>query len=183
MARYAVFIDGGYFKKVLRKFGEPRVSYVKLSEVLAGHDERLRTYYYDCPPFVGSQPNASDKQRQRNFDRFRLALELLPRFQVRLGRLAKYPTPDGFKFVQKKVDILLSIDLVKLSVEHQIERAVLIAGDSDFVPAIQIARDAGTVVELRYHERVHDELKLSVDDRISIDQGFIDSILEESPTS
>jgi len=181
VARYALFIDGGYFRKVLREFQEPRISYLKLSQAVAGREERLRTYYYDCPPFVGRRPSPDDKERQRNFDSFKRALEFLPRFQVRLGRLARYDTAEGVKFIQKKVDILLAVDLVKLSLEHQIQRAVLIAGDSDFVPAIQIARDAGTVVELYYcsHPRPHRELMEAVDERKCIDQAFIDRILVE----
>ncbi|OHB78528.1 MAG: hypothetical protein A2Z25_02140 [Planctomycetes bacterium RBG_16_55_9] len=61
---------------------------------------------------------------------------------------------------------------------HQIQRAVLLASDSDFVPAIQIARNAGTVVELFYHipPRPHDELMNACDDRILIDRALIDKI-------
>ncbi|MGB2866558.1 MAG: NYN domain-containing protein, partial [Sedimentisphaerales bacterium] len=78
----------------------------------------------------------------------------------------------------KMVDILLAVDLVQLSVGHQIQRAVLLASDSDFVPAIQIARNAGTVVELYYHipPRPHDELMSVCDDRIPIDNALIDKI-------
>lgn len=179
MSRYAVFIDGGYFKKVLREFNE-RICYLRLSEAVSCGEERLRTYYYDCPPYLSKRATPQDKQRQSNFDRFRKALEMLPRFQVRLGRLAKYDTSQGPEFVQKKVDVLLTVDLVKLSLEHQIQRAVLIAGDSDFVPAIQVARDAGTVVQLYYYHRPrpHVELMEACDERICIDQAFIDRIKE-----
>jgi uncharacterized LabA/DUF88 family protein len=80
--------------------------------------------------------------------------------------------------LNKKVDILLAVDLVKLSVQHQIHRAVLLVNDSDFVPAIQIARDAGVIIELYYHipPRPHDELLQACDDRIIIKQEFIESI-------
>jgi uncharacterized LabA/DUF88 family protein len=63
-------------------------------------------------------------------------------------------------------------------VGHQIQRAVLLAKDSDFVPAIQIARNAGTVVELYYHipPRPHTELMNACDDRILIDSALIDQI-------
>jgi hypothetical protein len=50
MGRYAVFIDGGYARKVFEEFGNPRISYFKFSEYVAKGDERLRTYYYDCAP-------------------------------------------------------------------------------------------------------------------------------------
>ena len=133
MNRYAVFIDGGYFKKVLKEFKKPKVSYLKFSNIVANGEERLRTYYYDCPPYVSLHPAEKEKQMQAGFDRFKKNLEMEPRFQVRLGRLARQETSDGVKYVQKKVDILLTVDLLKLSIEHQINRAVIVAGDSDFV--------------------------------------------------
>lgn len=179
MDRYAVFIDGGYARKVLEQFGNVRVSYLKFSESVAAGQERLRTYYYDCAPYVSSPPTPSEKTRKAGFDRFAAALERQSRFQVKLGRLARRESQDGtIRFEQKMVDILLAVDLVQLSVGHQIQRAVLLASDSDFVPAIQIARNAGTVVELYYHipPRPHDELMSVCDDRIPIDNALIDKI-------
>lgn len=178
MSRYGVFIDGGYFKKILQQFGAPRISYLKFSTEVANTEERLRTYYYDCPPFVSSTPTADEKERQSKFDRFRQTLEQEPRFQVRLGRLARYSTSNGPVFQQKKVDILLTCDLLRLSLEKQISRAIIVAGDSDFVPAIQIARDAGTVVQLYFSKTPppHDELLAACDERICIDEALIDRI-------
>jgi len=179
MSRYAVFIDGGYAKKVFQEFENPRISYVKFSEYVANSEERLRTYYYDCAPYTSSPPTQVERERKAAFDRFNFALERESRFQVRLGRLAKTHLRDGtIDFQQKMVDILLAVDLVQLSVQHRIERAVLFANDSDFVPAIQIARNAGTVVELYYHipPRPHDELMAACDDCIHIDQNMIDKI-------
>ena len=181
MSRYAVFVDGGYFKHVINGFGGPRISYRKISDLaeVARGEERLRTYYYDCAPYVGANPSSEDKLRQANFDRFRKALEMEPRFQLRLGRLARYATPQGPQFVQKMVDILLTVDLVRMSVAQQIQRAVLIAGDSDYVPDIQVARDAGVVVQLYYCDKPktpHAELLAACDERIRIDQAFMDRI-------
>lgn len=178
MSRYCVFIDGGYFKKVLQQFDTPRISYLKFSTEVGNGEERLRTYYYDCPPFIGGLPTSDEKDRQSKFDRFRQTLEKEPRFQVRLGRLAKYNTSAGPIFQQKKVDILLTCDLLRLSLEKQISRAVIVAGDSDFVPAIQIARDAGTVVQLYFSKTPppHDELLAACDERICIDNNLIDRI-------
>ena len=180
MSRYAVFIDGGYAKKVFQEFENPRISYVKFSEHVANSEERLRTYYYDCAPYVSSPPTNEERARKGAFDKFKFALERESRFQVRLGRLAKVHLRDGtIDFQQKMVDILLAVDLVQLSVQNRIERAVLFANDSDFVPAIEIARNAGTVVELYYHipPRPHDELMRACDDCIHIDQDLIDKII------
>jgi uncharacterized LabA/DUF88 family protein len=182
MSRYAVFVDGGYIKAVLKQFGEPRISCRKLSELFADKDERLRTYYYDCAPFQSNPPTPEEQQRKRNFDSFVSALQArVPRFQLRRGRLQRILDASGnSKFIQKKVDVLLTVDLVRLSCERQIQRAVLIAGDSDFVPAIQVARDAGTIVQVYHGSKPlpHAELLAASDDRIVIDEAFVKSIAE-----
>lgn len=78
------------------------------------------------------------------------------------------------------VDILMAVDLVHLSFQNKIQRAVLLANDSDFVPAIRIARDAGTIVELYYGvpPRPHDELRNACDECIQIDKDFNNKIIE-----
>jgi len=58
----------------------------------------------------------------------------------------------------------------------QIEKAILVTGDSDFVPAIYAAKDAGVVTHLYYlKSNVHDELLLACDERTEIDRRLIDA--------
>lgn len=53
---------------------------------------------------------------------------------------------------------------------------MVIAGDSDFVPAVEQAKDAGVVVRLLYfRESCHDELLDAVDERVEITQVLVDS--------
>ncbi len=52
---------------------------------------------------------------------------------------------------------------------------MVIAGDSDFVPAVEQAKDAGVVVRLLYfRESCHDELLDAVDERVEITQVLVD---------
>jgi len=178
MGRVAVFIDGGYFSKVLEQFDRPTIDFMKLSSAVAGQDERLRTYYYHCAPFVSSMPTPDERSRKAKFDSFVAALERLPRFMVRLGRLAKRDRDGKVEYEQKMVDILLAIDLVRLSVSHQIQRAVIFSNDTDFVPAICIAKEEGTVVDLYYHTlaQLHNDLIRACDTTTRIDKSFIDMI-------
>lgn len=44
---------------------------------------------------------------------------------------------------QKGVDIKIGIDIASLSYKKQVERIILISGDSDFVPAAKLARREG----------------------------------------
>jgi len=107
-------------------------------------------------------------------DMFVFTLRRLPRFEVRLGKLSKI----GDSFIQKRVDILMAVDLVRLSWGKQISKAILVTGDSDFVPAIEAAKDAGVLVQLFYSSSsIHDELLSVVDERIIIDDDLIKSVV------
>lgn len=49
---------------------------------------------------------------------------------------------------QKGVDTRIGIDIVTMALKHQVDRIILIAGDSDFVPAAKFARREGIDVVL-----------------------------------
>lgn len=174
MGRAAVFIDGGYLANVLKdRFGEAKIDFGVLSDKLCTNVERLRTYYYYCMPYQSSPPTREESERYAATDRFIYSLRKIPRFEIRLGKLGRR----GAEFIQKRVDVLLSVDLVRMSWGHQIDRAILITGDSDFVPAVQAAKDAGVLVQLYYTPRfVHDELLQACDDRFEITKELIDSV-------
>ncbi len=77
--------------------------------------------------------------------------------------------------MQKRVDILFAVDLVRLSWGRQIGKAILVTGDSDFVPAVLAAKDVGVLVQL-YHSpnSVHDELLSAVDESFMITADLIE---------
>jgi uncharacterized LabA/DUF88 family protein len=172
MERAVVFIDGAYLQKVLEKdFDKPRIDFEKFSNLLCDDYERLRTYYYYAMPYQGNPPTEEERKRYSVADKFISRLRKLRRFEIRLGKLAKR---DG-EFIQKRVDILLAVDLVRLSWGRQMATAVVIAGDSDFVPAIQAAKDAGVLVRLYYSKRsVHNELLEAVDEYFEINSEIIE---------
>jgi uncharacterized LabA/DUF88 family protein len=174
MGRCAVLNDGGYLEKVLNNdFGRVRVDIGRLGDILAGSTERLRTHYYHCMPFMSNPPTADEKARFAAMDSFIFNLKKLSRFQFRQGKLQKI----GNEFRQKRVDIWMAVDLVRMSASQQIEKAIIITGDSDLVPAIESARDSGVIVELHFspHSR-HDELLQACDERFEITQNLIDKI-------
>ena len=171
MDRSAVFIDGGYLDKVLQnEFERARVDYRKLSDLVSQGTDRLRTYYYHCMPWQGNPPDPAERARFSSMDSFFYNLKQLPRFEVRLGKIARR----GADFQQKRVDVLLSVDLVRMSWDHQIQRAIIVSGDSDYVPAVLAAKDAGVLVQLYYHPNsVHDELRSACDDRFEITSALV----------
>jgi uncharacterized LabA/DUF88 family protein len=52
---------------------------------------------------------------------------------------------DDFEYsaIQKGVDMRIGLDIASLSLKHQVDQIVLVAGDSDFVPAAKLARREG----------------------------------------
>jgi len=136
-------------------------------------DSLLRTYLYTSPPFQAENPTPEEKLRYQGFQKFKDYLDRQDSLEVRLGRTEKRgPTV----FTQKMVDVLLSIDLVELSAKSKINVAILLAGDSDFVPAIQKAKNNGAKVILfcsQKKEEYHLNLWKVSDVRIHIDEAFM----------
>jgi uncharacterized LabA/DUF88 family protein len=172
--RAAVFIDGAYLTKILDvDFGKPKIDLAGLSDILCGDYERLRTYYYNCMPYQSSPPTEEERRRYSAMDKFVYTLKKLPRFDVKLGRLECI----GGEFVQKRVDIAMAVDIVRLSCGRMIGKAIVVTGDSDFVPAIEASKESGVVVILYYSpSSIHDELLLSVDESVIISADMIKDV-------
>jgi uncharacterized LabA/DUF88 family protein len=131
------------------------------------------TIYYHCMPYMSNPPDEVEKRRFASMDSFVFNLKKLPRLQVRQGKLQRI----GNQFHQKRVDIWMAVDLVRMSSSRQIEKSVLVTGDSDLVPAIEVARDCGVVVSLYYSPNSrHDELLQACDERYEITKSLIDIV-------
>ena len=69
----------------------------------------------------------------------------------------------------------MAVDLVRMSSNRQIEKAIIVTGNSDLVPAIEAARDEGVVVVLFYSPNSrHDELLQACDARYEITRNLIE---------
>lgn len=179
MSRTAIFIDGAYLGHGLREFGEAKIDFSKLAQEVSAGNEILRSYYYHCLPWQSTSPTPDERTRFGRMQAFLNRLNQLSRFEVRLGKLAhRGISNDGSPiFVQKRVDIMLGVDLVLLSAKGQITDAVVIAGDSDFLPAIEVARNEGVVLHLWHFTSYHRELWDACDERTAFAQAHIDRIL------
>jgi len=143
---------------------------------LRDHD-LLRVLFYDAPPATGSITNplsgervnlgqtAQYATRQALLDR----IESSPNFALRKGELAKrgwrvrprslaalgQGKQDSLQasdlqphFEQKGVDLRIGLDIARLSLRGLVEIIVVVAGDSDFIPAFKFARREGLRVYL-----------------------------------
>ena len=143
----AVFLDGGYLDKVL---AGRRIDFARLAIELAEPDEVLRTYYYHCLPYQNRTPTQDERGRYASAHRFMTALKHLPRFEVRLGRLAfRGQDGDGRPiFIQKRVDTMIGVDMALLAGKGKITNAVILSGDSDMVPAVEAVKREGVLTTL-----------------------------------
>lgn len=63
-----------------------------------------------------------------------------------------------------------------LSGKNQITHAALLAGDSDFLPAVEAAKREGVLVHLYHGPTPHKDLWDQCDERTLIDQTLIDTV-------
>lgn len=163
MEKVAIFIDGGYLNRVLKNyFNEINLDYAKFCETICNelNLKRLRTYFYHCMPII-RKGNKDDEKRHADMQKFISKLKRLPRFEIKLGRLQLI----GKQFKQKMIDVLMSLDIVGMCFDKQIDHVILIAGDSDFIPAIKKVKDYGAIVHLFYHpSSVHNEVLDVIDE-------------------
>jgi uncharacterized LabA/DUF88 family protein len=181
--RAAIFIDGAYLQKQMQT---ARVSpnYADLADYLLGPlrskipVDLLRCYFYHCPPWMSSSPTQDETRRMELHDEFAAGIEELSRWQLRLGKLERRRDGDREYFEQKRVDVLLSCDLVRHSAAGHIQHAILVAGDSDLIPAVDAAQESGVTLTLwcAKDNTVHKDLK-----KISDDVHVLD--WKEFPTS
>ena len=170
----AIFIDGVYIGKFQKQTGK-QISFEKLNNELTRDEFRVRTYYYTCMPYLSDPPTREEKELYGKIERFHDAINKIPRFEIKLGRLQKV----NGKFTQKGVDMQLGVDLVQMSASKQIDKAILIASDSDFVYAIEKAKSAGVVTTLVYfsENNLNKTLLSATDEKVRLDESFLTKCL------
>lgn len=175
-----VFIDGGYLFKVQNDLGIRRLDLSRLSSNIVGGCQRVRTYFYDADPYQSNPPTEEERERLRKKQGFFDHLNRLSNFEVRKGYVRFKGTDRSTGnpiFEQKGVDIKLAVDMLRLSLRNDIHLACLIAGDGDFVPVVEVAKDAGVEVHLYYSDgqnsRYSRQLWDCCDQRFLIDRAFL----------
>jgi len=168
--RAAIFIDGAYLLSLAKKHNlVPK--YDELADYLLKPLRKsiqldlLRCYFYYCAPWMSTEPTDSEKRRMEDHNLFMEEISSIERWAVRLGKLQR--RWDGYKeyFEQKRVDVLLSVDMVRHAASGHIEHVIIVAGDSDFIPAIESTKDSGATVSLWCGEdnTIHRDLLETVD--------------------
>ena len=174
----AVFIDAGY----LRKINTTRIDFEKLIKAMIGTKELHRAYYYDCQPFAPNNPSEADKERLSKAMQFHQRLKNISRFDVRLGklRLKGYDSQNQPIFEQKRVDLLLGLDIASVirTTPRVVDSIFMLTGDGDMIPAMLAAKEAQIIVYLAHGGKptYDQELWNYADERLLLDADFFKNV-------
>ena len=141
--RVMIFIDGSNLYHSLKDyFRRTDIDIGKLGQKLLEKRRLIRIYYYNAR--VGRKEEPERYQHQQAFFN---SVSAIPYCELRLGRLVYINWPNTPPF-EKGVDILLTTDLLTHSFKNNYDVAILVAGDSDYVSALQAVKDNGKNVEV-----------------------------------
>jgi len=164
--RVMIFIDGSNLYHSLKSFFKRTdIDLGKFCQKLLDRRRLVRIYYYNAR--VGRK---EEPERYRDQQKFFDGVSTIPYTELRLGRLVYINWPNVPPF-EKGVDIQLTTDLLTHSFKNNYDVAILVAGDSDYVGALQAVKDNGKNVEVALFgkERTSRPLREVADKVITID--------------
>ena len=168
--RVMIFVDGSNLYHSLKGgFERTDIDIGRFCRKLLDKRRLIRIYYYNAR--VGRQ---EEPERYRKQQAFFNSVSGIPYCELRLGRLVYVNWPNSPPY-EKGVDIQLTTDLLTHSFKNNYDDAVLVAGDTDYVGAIQAVKDNGKNVEVALFgkERTSRPLREVADKVITIDGSFL----------
>ena len=143
--RAIVFIDGNNWYHNLKSIiGKPRIIELKkLSQMIGEHFDLdiVGIKYYNSVPDIGLGDIVYYKHM--------VFLDRLKKqgIKVQTRKLKKIKENGKIIRVEKGVDVMIAVDIVSSAlVEDRCDSCILISGDSDFVPVMQLVKKAGKEV-------------------------------------
>ncbi len=167
--RVMIFIDGSNLYHVLKQNTDKRnLDYKKFAQKLCGDRELIRTYYYNIRQESPDNPKLAESQ-----DRFLNALYETDYLEVKLGIWKQR----GDTMVEKGVDVMIAADLISHAYEDHYDTAILVSGDADFYPALQVVKDTGKQVEVAaFDSNLSSEAARFSDVLIRFDKNYFDDL-------
>lgn len=160
MKRVIVQIDGGHLRAQARRDGiDYTVDFIEdfAHALLEKQEELVRVFYYDCRPYQGeaqlpvsgeayhfkSGGGWLDELAGRDFLCVRTGMLKFRGWKPKMlpmptnGLTDQHFRPD---FEQKGIDLRLGLDLAQVIEKRAADRVVLVAADTDLIPAMSLAR-------------------------------------------
>ncbi len=141
-----IFVDAGFLSKISKPLNSnkyPKYNIKKFCENICKKEglsyKQIR--YYTAPPFQSPRPSKEESLRFKNYRKFKNKLEK-NNIIIKEGKCQRLKINGQFQYKQKAVDILLALDLANIiNSEPKIKKIILIACDSDFIPAINTIKN------------------------------------------
>lgn len=174
-----IFIDGSNMYHSLKAhFHRSDIDLAKFCAKLVDKRRLVRIYYYNVEVGQREEPERYKDQRVF-FD----GVEAMPYTELRLGRLvytSGWPNTPPF---EKGVDVMLATDMLTHCFKNNYNTAILVAGDSDFVGALQAIKDYGKHVEVALfgEERTSVPLRKVADVVHVIDGNLLRGVWKTTP--
>ncbi len=168
--RVMIFIDGSNLYHSLKNFFKRTdLDVGKFCNKLLDKRRLIRIYYYNAR--VGQK---EEPERYRNQQNYFASITAIPYTELRLGRLV-YNNWPGSPPYEKGVDIQLATDMITHSFKNNYDVAILVAGDNDYVGAIQAVKDNGKNLEVALFgkERTSMQLRKVTDKVITINSRLL----------
>ncbi len=143
MENTLILQDGGFLSKLSKHFGSGKYlkyDLINFSKNIAKKQNLFckRIFYYTAPPFQSARPTEDESRRYKVYEKFRRKLSNYKLISIREGRCQRLKIDGKYIYKQKAVDTLAIIDLMSIPLKYpNIKKVILIASDSDFVPAVK----------------------------------------------
>lgn len=166
------FIDGAYFREEAKKIGikypNPKscIEYIhRAIRELGGYSSKMDSVLSRRIIVYDAIPDQTEDNEVKTIERYWEEIEKMNDVECKFGAIR------GKRKRQKEVDVLLAVDMVVGAYSNIYDVAVLISGDSDFIPAVEEARRRGkTVVVGAVKETAGKELILAADRFINFNE-------------
>lgn len=168
--RVMIFLDGSNLYHSLKKFfNRADIDMGAFCQRLLGKRRLIRNYYYNAT--VGKR---EEPERYKDQQAFFAGVAAVPYTELRLGHLVYNNWPNTPPY-EKGVDVQLATDLLTHSFKNNYDTAILVAGDNDYVGALQAVKDNGKHVEVALFgkERTSRQLREVADRIITMDGRFL----------
>jgi len=149
-----IFVDNGFFKLVKKEFENKTKRKKKLLQTFRNicKKEQLNLkhlFFYTAPPYQSESLSNNEKKLIRNYKYLLRIFKHKKWISVREGRCQRLKIDGEYRYKQKGVDVLISIDLMEIRNKYpDIKEIILIVCDSDFVPIIKNIQEKGIKVIL-----------------------------------
>ncbi|MFW9877502.1 MAG: NYN domain-containing protein [Candidatus Thorarchaeota archaeon] len=168
-AKYMVFIDGSnmYHGQKDYKF---KIDYEKFRDLLRKDRNIIRFHYYE------GYPTPLSSYKEAFYDKLR-HLEMTVRVRPLRKRKFKCKNCEYEKEIpyEKGIDASLSTDLLWHGFQKSYDTAIILTGDDDFVPPIEIVKLMGKRVEIWTFKTFVGKEMRNIVDKIN----YIDDIIEK----